>query len=80
VKVHVPQLSSYVVPHPDPQIDLCIIACGAFLQEVVPETWSLRHAFLGNASSLSDETAGLVRPIEPIIMIGYPNALLGRGK
>jgi len=68
------RLPNLVVLHPDPNIDLCAIMIAPAVS-AMPAGMSFKHVFLNPSWRLSDTEASHVRPIEPILMVGYPNGL-----
>ncbi|PVX84363.1 S1 family peptidase [Paraburkholderia unamae] len=60
--------------HPDPQIDLCAIPLLPFLVQIPPNLM-LRHTLVTRDWRLSNEELSYTRPIEPVVMIGYPTGL-----
>lgn len=67
-------LANLVIMHPDPKIDLCAIMISP-VGNALPVGMGLKHMFLNPTWRLSDAEASYVRPIEPILMVGYPNGL-----
>jgi hypothetical protein len=67
-------LQAHVAFHPDPQVDLCAVPALPFLSEI-PQDWLPRHSFATREWHLSDEELSYTRPIEPVIMVGYPTGL-----
>jgi hypothetical protein len=67
-------LKSKVIPHPDPNVDVCIIPI-ADITNQLPSGKKMRHSFISAGFHLPQEEESFTRPIEPILMIGYPNGL-----
>lgn len=65
---------SAVESHPEASIDICAIPIAGFLGPVLA-THELRHAFLDESWLPSQEVRQLLRPIETVVMVGYPNGL-----
>lgn len=70
------QLQQLIISHPDPNTDLCAILAmpllGTFLENPPP---ALRHMFLDENCLPSAEVRSILRPVEKIVMVGYPNGL-----
>ena len=76
--VHFQNLQSNLVMHPDQKIDLCAIPIGQLLYSSPPQIpvgFRLKNSFVTRAWHLPKNEAEYLRPIEPILMIGYPNGL-----
>jgi hypothetical protein len=67
-------LSRSVIEHPSPDIDLCAIIVGPLINEI-RQYRNLRHAFLNESWFPDAATRSVLRPVEPVIMVGYPNGL-----
>lgn len=67
-------LGNLVIPHPDPNVDLCAIMI-AQIVNALPEGMVLKHMFLDGTWRLNLDESSYVRPIEPVLMVGYPNGL-----
>jgi hypothetical protein len=67
-------LDSLVVPHPDPAIDLCAILIGPVTNSL-PAGLALKNYNLSRSMHISEDDAKYIRPVEPVLMIGYPNGL-----
>lgn len=67
-------LQEFIAFHPDPQVDLCAIPVGMLLQQI-PAHLQLRHTFVTRDWHLTQQELGYTRPIEPVIMVGYPTGL-----
>ncbi len=67
-------LSNLVIAHPDPNVDLCAIMIASVLN-ALPTGMDLKHVPMNASWRLSADEASHVRPIEPILMVGYPNGL-----
>jgi len=72
--VTIPLLPQIIVPHPDPDVDVCAIIFAPFIATILTDK-SLRHMVAGTALWPDHETRKYMRPVERVIMIGYPNAL-----
>lgn len=74
-RVQIALNSSLVIPHPDSSVDLCALVC---TQDVAKVAASGRTAFLSllNADFLIPlHERSLVRYVERVAMVGYPNGL-----
>ena len=67
-------LADLVILHPSPNVDLCAILFAPVLQNL-PTGMLLKHVYLNSSWRISAEEASQVRPIEPVLMVGYPNGL-----
>ncbi|GJH14947.1 trypsin-like peptidase domain-containing protein [Caballeronia novacaledonica] len=67
-------LQQTIAYHPDPHVDVCAIPAGLFFQQI-PADRQVRHVFVERNWHLSEQELGYTRPIEPIVMIGYPTGL-----
>lgn len=66
------------VRHPDKDIDLCAIPVGGlFFGEapLLPKGFTLKSTLLNKRWQISREEVRQIRPIERILMVGYPNGL-----
>lgn len=68
-------LTLHVIDHPDPNIDLCAIPFAWVLERIAERQQMLDCLFLDATWMPSGKEEELLRPIEPIMMIGYPNGL-----
>lgn len=64
----------HVVRHPDPHVDLCVILVGQLFPRL-PSGYDLKIFPVSREWHLNAAESDLLRPIEPIAMIGYPNGL-----
>jgi hypothetical protein len=60
--------------HPDPDVDLCVILLGTTLNSI-RAGWGVKNVFLNNSWHVEPELASIIRPIETVIMVGYPNGI-----
>lgn len=63
-----------VIGHPDPSVDLCVFNCSV-LFSLLPAGKKLRLFFLDKGWQVDNARQKFVRPIESVIMLGYPNGL-----
>jgi len=66
------------VRHPDKDIDLCAIPVGGLFfgnAPLLPNGFTLKNAFINKRWRISPEDEKDIRPIERILMVGYPNGL-----
>lgn len=68
------RVSEAVIMHPDPDVDLCVIQMG-YIFGRLNEGFTLKNTFMSAEWRLSEASMQFVRPIEPIIMVGYPNGI-----
>ncbi|WP_156473063.1 serine protease [Pseudorhodoferax sp. Leaf265] len=74
---------TYVIPgcqqrlsrHPDPDVDLCAFFISDILDDIQRAGKELRNTFLQEHFLVPMDERINIRPIEPILMIGYPNGL-----
>jgi len=62
------------IDHPDSNIDLCAFNISWLFNEV-SKSKTLRHAVLNESWLPNEDQKSILRSIEPIVMIGYPNGL-----
>ena len=67
-------LAEIVVLHPDPHVDLAAIIFAPVLR-ALPIGTEIKNACLNSSWRLSSSEATFIRPVEPILMVGYPNGL-----
>lgn len=67
-------LQEIVIPHPDKDVDLCAILCGNWAQ-FLPPGYDFRILPLTKNWHIPKDGRAHVRPIEPIMMVGYPSGL-----
>lgn len=72
--LRVDNLHAGVLSHPDAGTDLCVIPCAPWFAQI-PSGWQLRHQFISDHWRLSAAERLYTRPIENVIMLGYPNGL-----
>jgi V8-like Glu-specific endopeptidase len=72
-RFRVEQLQRFVVPHPEDEVDVCIVPIAPHIQ--VPDGMKLRHSVLSQAFHLPEKEMEYTRAIEPVVMVGYPNGL-----
>jgi hypothetical protein len=75
ITIQLDQFESRWLPHPDPQVDLCVMPIAPLLSDAaaVGKTFffvSLEESLLPTEAELSDLSA-----LEEILMIGYPNGI-----
>ncbi|WP_460154982.1 S1 family peptidase [Pseudomonas sp. S1_F04] len=67
-------LADIVIMHPDEAVDLCVIPLGNFLNSIKPG-YGIKNSLLTKDWRLTTGLAPTIRPIETIVMIGYPDGL-----
>lgn len=72
--VKLTDLSDQTFLHPDPNIDLCVILLGTTLNSI-RAGWGVKNKFLNSSWHVDSELASIVRPIETVIMVGYPSGI-----
>jgi hypothetical protein len=75
VPVELADLDRLIVMHPEPEIDLCAILVTYELNKLVTAGFSIKHQILGAEWRLTEADIAALSPIEPIVMVGYPNGL-----
>lgn len=71
----IPECQQRLLLHPDPTVDLCAFFIGDILGDINAAGQQLRNTFLSASFLIPSDERQYVRPIEPIIMIGYPSGL-----
>ena len=65
-----------IVMHPDPEVDLCAIPMASlFIPGLLPDGYIHKLSFIDERWLLTPEEEEFLRPIESIIMVGYPDGL-----
>jgi hypothetical protein len=64
-----------LLSHPDASVDLCAFFINDIMSDINEAGQQLRNTFLGGSFLVPDDERKNIRPIEPIMMIGYPNGL-----
>lgn len=75
--LEITNLKEVVISHPDPDIDLCIILCGNILNKLDEDYngFGVKNIFINQKWHIDESLMPVIRPIEQIIMVGYPNGL-----
>lgn len=73
-QIQIDDLSNKTIHHPDADVDLCIILIGPILNSF-EYGYGIKNFPLNKGWQVDDELATLLRPIETIVMIGYPLGL-----
>jgi hypothetical protein len=68
-------LGNLVTRHPDPNVDLCAIAVAELVNLLESKGLALKSTYVGRQTHLPADQREFLRPIEPIVMVGYPNGL-----
>lgn len=63
------------IPHPDPDIDLCIMPMAPIVRELEKKRISIFYLPFDGSSLPQKETPESLSAIENIIMVGYPNGI-----
>lgn len=61
-----------LIEHPDPNIDLCALIVGPFLNEMERNGKNIRHAYVTNEICATEKTFSEILPLDEVTMIGYP--------
>lgn len=75
----IPECKQRLLPHPDPEVDLCAFLIGDILEHINQTGKQLRNTFLSTNFLVPADERNNIRPIEPVIMIGYPSGLWDEG-
>lgn len=75
VMVELSDLSKQIVMHPDQTVDLCAVLVAYELNKLVAAGRHIKHQILGEGWRLTATESAALSPIEPIVMVGYPNGL-----
>ena len=62
--------------HPDDAVDVCLINVGGVLNEVISKGDSIYYKCISTKMIVSPDGLKSLTPIEDVIMIGYPNAIM----
>ncbi|HEL4249172.1 serine protease [Stenotrophomonas sp. GD03654] len=71
----IPGCQERMLLHPDPNVDLCAFFIGDIMEDIHSAGYQLRNTFLNARFLVPDDEIKNVRPIEPVMMVGYPNGL-----
>lgn len=71
----IPGCQQRLLLHPDPSVDLCAFFIGDVMEDINAAGQQLRNTFLSASFLVPDDERLNIRPIEPIIMVGYPSGL-----
>ncbi|MFI8719066.1 serine protease [Stenotrophomonas sp. NPDC077464] len=71
----IPGFQERMLSHPDPAVDLCAFYIGDIMGDMHLAGHQLRNTFLNASFLVPDDEKKNIRPIEPVMMIGYPNGL-----
>jgi hypothetical protein len=74
VAVVVDDLADLIIKHPDEGVDLCVIPIGNFLNSI-KLGYGIKNSLITKDWRLPAELIPIIRPIETIVMIGYPDGL-----
>ncbi|WP_406867167.1 serine protease [Paraburkholderia fungorum] len=74
LNVEFDDFESDTIFHPDKEIDLCAILLGKTLNRIRPG-YGVKNVFLNKGWHIEPALESIIRPIESVIMIGYPNGL-----
>jgi hypothetical protein len=69
-------LQQYIIEHPDADVDLCAIPIAYLFEEgTLPNGFVPKLTLLDKNWRIPEDDVQYLRPIEQIVMIGYPNGL-----
>ena len=74
ILLNISNLPSRIVHHPLPNVDLCAIILTDIWEEIRQDR-AARHVVVDETWLPDAELQSIIRPIEPIVMVGYPNDL-----
>lgn len=72
--VIIENLQNQTFQHPDPKIDLCVILLGTTLNGI-KTGYGVKNVFLSKSWHIEPELEKIIRPIESVVMVGYPDGL-----
>jgi hypothetical protein len=64
-----------VVQHPNAAVDLCAFPVGMITNHMQEKGLGIFHTFLNQGHRLTEEAKSIMRPLEPVAMVGYPNGI-----
>ncbi|WP_082460484.1 trypsin-like peptidase domain-containing protein [Pseudomonas mediterranea] len=67
-------LDSVTFHHPDDSIDLCVILLGTVLNSI-KKGYGVKNVFISQGWLVDQELAPIIRPIETVVMVGYPSGI-----
>lgn len=67
-------LGGSILMHPDDEVDLCVIRMGQILGRIA-EGYTPKNHFLDKRWRLGVDDFPHIRPIESVVMVGYPNGM-----
>lgn len=71
---HIKDFENSIIRHPDSNVDLCVVLLGHVLN-AIEQDQTIKNVFLDKRWRLEDDMKTYLRPIEPVVMVGYPNGL-----
>jgi V8-like Glu-specific endopeptidase len=74
LNVEIDDFENETLFHPSNDIDLCIILLGKTLNRI-RSGYGVKNVFLDKSWHVESALESIIRPIETIVMIGYPNGL-----
>lgn len=74
-KIIVPNLQRLITEHPNTAIDLAAISLGEILTKGSKDPYRYYFRTLGLENFASDDLLDALSPMEPIVMLGYPNGI-----
>lgn len=74
--MQVDNLHNFIINHPDPLIDLCLINITEIMIKARSQNLNLEWKFLSRQNILSATTVDEIKVVENILMVGYPNSLM----
>lgn len=72
--ITIEDLQKQTILHPGPNIDLCVILLGTTLNGI-KQGFGVKNVFLNKSWHIEPELEKIIRPIESVVMIGYPDGL-----
>lgn len=68
-------LSKWIFPHPDPEVDLSALLIEPLLDNIGMQDQTIFCKAMGRVNVASDKELLELGPVEDVIMVGYPNGL-----
>lgn len=70
-----PLNGGFRIDHPSPEVDLCGVVMGPLLNQILSTGNEAHHFIMTKSMRLDAGARDLMRTVEPIAMVGYPNGL-----
>jgi hypothetical protein len=73
--VAIQEFEKLCIPHPDPEVDLCVFPYASIVRGALEADLSPVLAELAPGSILDDDSAAKLSSVEDVLMVGYPNGI-----